>query len=94
VWREVILYANYTWNSSEPANRGGVMIPAITALSVVAFGTWVKDVKCCGQAVEAVLFTNEVLETFKERLNRPDKIPSVSRILLLARESSLEFFLI
>ena len=27
-----------------PANRGGVMIPAMTALNVVAFGAWVKDV--------------------------------------------------
>ena len=27
-----------------PANRGGVKIPAMTALNVVAFGAWVKDV--------------------------------------------------
>jgi hypothetical protein len=40
-----------------PANRGGVKIPAMTALNVVAFGTWVKDVKRRRQAVEAVLFT-------------------------------------
>jgi len=55
-----------------PANRGGVKIPAMMALNVVAFGTWVKGVKRRGQAVEAVLFTNEVLEVFKERLDRPD----------------------
>jgi hypothetical protein len=55
-----------------PANRGGVKIPVMTALNVVAFGTWVKDVKRRGQAVEDVLFTNEVLEVFKERLDRPD----------------------
>ena len=55
-----------------PANRGGVNIPAMTALNAVAFGTWVNNVKRCGQAVEAVLFTNEVLEVFKERLDRPD----------------------
>jgi len=54
-----------------PANPG-VKIPAITALNVVAFGTWVKDVKRRGQAVEAILFTNKVLELFKERLDRPD----------------------
>jgi len=50
----------------------GVKIPAMTALNVVAFATWVKDVKRRGQAVEAVLFTNEVLEVFKERLDRPN----------------------
>jgi len=55
-----------------PANRGGVKIRAMTALNVVAFGTCVKDVKRRGQAVDAVLFTNEVLETFKEKLDRPD----------------------
>jgi hypothetical protein len=42
------------------------------ALNVVAFGTWVKDVKRRGQAVEAILFTNKVLEIFKERLDRPN----------------------
>ena len=55
-----------------PANRVGVKIPAMTALNVVAFGTWVKDVKRRGQAVEAVLFTNEVLEVIKEMLDRLD----------------------
>ena len=55
-----------------PPNRGGGKILAMTALNVVVFGTWVKDVKRRGQAVEAVLFTNEVLEVFKERLDRPD----------------------
>jgi len=55
-----------------PANHGGVKISAMMALNVVAFGTWVKDVKRCGQAIEAVLFTNEVLEVFKERFDRPD----------------------
>jgi hypothetical protein len=56
-----------------PANRGGIKIPAMTAINVVAFGTWLKDVKRRGQAVEAVLlFTNEVLEIFKERLDRLD----------------------
>jgi hypothetical protein len=55
-----------------PAICGGVKIPAMTALNIVAFGTWVKDVKCHGQAVDAVLFTNEVLEIFKEKLDRPD----------------------
>jgi hypothetical protein len=42
------------------------------ALNVVAFGTWVKDVKRRGQAVEAILFTNKVLEIFKEKLDRPN----------------------
>jgi len=55
-----------------PANRGGVKIPAMKALNVVAFGTWVKDVKRRGQAVEAILFTNKVLEIFKEKLDRPN----------------------
>jgi len=63
-----------------PANCGGVKIPAMTALNVVAFGTWVKEVKHCGQAVEAVSFSNEVLEVFQERLDRPgtDATPVVS----------------
>jgi hypothetical protein len=34
----------------------------------------VKDVKRRGQAVEAVLFTNEVLEVFKERLDSPTRM--------------------
>jgi len=38
----------------------------------------VKDVKRRGQAVEAVLFTNEVLEVFKERLDRPATTAVVS----------------
>ena len=59
-------------HGNTPANRGGVKIPAMKALHVVAFGTWVKDVKRRGQAVEAILFTNKVLEIFKERLDRPN----------------------
>jgi len=44
----------------------------MTALNVIAFWTWLKDVKRRGQAVEAVLSTNQVLKVFKERLDRPD----------------------
>ena len=47
-----------SWRPGRP-RRPGRLWWLMTALNVVAFGTWVKAVKRRGQAVQAVLFTNK-----------------------------------